>query len=119
MLKGDKVSDRISRWQMRFSSHFCDFVHVPGKELAVVDGLSRLRNALEHIKKTDDDELIALASTADPLWEVGRLNSLMEDDWYTAVIDVRRHAEKFTDGDPSTLRRRAMKLWSGERPDTS
>lgn len=80
MLKGETIPDRIARWQIRFSQHFYDFVHVLGKQLAVADGLSRLSNASRHYKRTDDDELIALTLEPDPLAGVGKLNVLIEDD---------------------------------------
>jgi hypothetical protein len=60
MLKGETVPDRIARWQMRFSQFYSDYVYVPGKELVVADGLSRLPGASIYPKKTDDEELIAL-----------------------------------------------------------
>lgn len=70
MLKGETIPGRIARWQMRFSQHFCDFIHVPGKQLAVADGLSKLPNALQHVKMSDDEELIAFPAEMDPLRDV-------------------------------------------------
>ncbi|KFY48918.1 hypothetical protein V495_00913 [Pseudogymnoascus sp. VKM F-4514 (FW-929)] len=80
MLKGENIPDRIARWQMRFSQYYCDFIHVPGKELDMTDGLSRLKNAPVHAQQTEEKELIAMHAEPDPLQDVGRLNVLIEDD---------------------------------------
>lgn len=45
---------------------------------------------------------MVLQAWVDPLAEVGRLNVLMEDEWYTGIIDAKRHPEKFLDGDSTT-----------------
>ncbi|OAF60733.1 hypothetical protein VC83_03481 [Pseudogymnoascus destructans] len=43
--------------------------------------------------------------TLPTIQHVGKLNTLIEDEWYTEVIDVLRHPEKYQAGDPTTLER--------------
>lgn len=43
ILRGDDTRDRISRWQLRLAEYDFEIKHIPGKELAITDGLSRLK----------------------------------------------------------------------------
>lgn len=83
MPKEETVPERIARWQMRFSQSYCDYIHVPRKELVVADGLSRLPHATRYSKKTDDEKLIAFPvdiynAQISALAHVGKLNELMD-----------------------------------------
>ena len=42
VLKSEDVTGRISRWQLAISEYDLDVYHVPGKDIAVADGLSRI-----------------------------------------------------------------------------
>ena len=39
VLKSEDVTGRIARWQLALSEYDLDVYHVPGKDLAVADGL--------------------------------------------------------------------------------
>lgn len=40
-LKSEDVTGRIARWQLALSEYDLDIYHVPGKDIAIADGLSR------------------------------------------------------------------------------
>ena len=42
ILKGDDARGRIARWQYRLSEYPLEIIHVPGRDLVIADGLSRL-----------------------------------------------------------------------------
>ncbi|RDI83557.1 hypothetical protein Vi05172_g6513 [Venturia inaequalis] len=65
VLQGDDARDRISRWQYRLSEYDLHIVHIPGKDLTVADGLSRLRHGDNADYGPPEPELAALTiSTA-------------------------------------------------------
>ena len=41
-LRADAATGRLARWQLRLSEYNLDIHHIPGKDLAVADGLSRI-----------------------------------------------------------------------------
>lgn len=53
IMSGNDAHHRIARWQYKLSEYPLDIVHVPGKELVVADGLSRIphRNATNQIRR--------------------------------------------------------------------
>lgn len=65
IIQGDDARDRISRWQYRLSEYDLHIVHVPGKDLTVADGLSRLRHGDDADYGPPEPELAALAVVAE------------------------------------------------------
>jgi hypothetical protein len=48
VLKSDDAHGRISRWAMKLAEFNLVYNHVPGKEMAVADGLSRFGQVVDH-----------------------------------------------------------------------
>jgi len=46
LLKKDAVHGRIARWQVRLSEYDLEFVHIPGRENILADGLSRIPSCI-------------------------------------------------------------------------
>ena len=66
LLKEDDSHGRIARWQYRLSEYVLDIKHVPGKELAIADGLSRIRGYPSYLPPTRQDPSVRMAMMADP-----------------------------------------------------
>ena len=79
LLNGDDSHGRIARWQYRLSEYVLDIKHVPGKELAIADGLSRIRGHPSYLPPTRRGPSIQMAMMADPA-PVDPLEGGNEDD---------------------------------------
>ena len=55
VLESEDITGRISRWQLALSEYDLDIYHVPGKDLAVADGLSRIEGYPSRIAIDEDD----------------------------------------------------------------
>ena len=53
LLRKDDAHGRIVRWQVRLSEYDVEYIHVPGKENVLADGMSRMRYAHEESKKEE------------------------------------------------------------------
>lgn len=58
VLKSEDVTGRISRWQLALSEYDLDVYHVPGKDLAIADGLSRIEGYPSRMA-TDEESTMA------------------------------------------------------------
>ena len=58
ILKGDDAQGQIVQWQYRLAEFNLDIIHVPGKELIIADGLSRIRKAAPCITEATMNPMI-------------------------------------------------------------
>ncbi len=59
--RGDDAHGRIARWQYRLSEYDLDIVHVPGRKLAIADGLPRIASRIQPLRTEDSVNLPLLA----------------------------------------------------------
>jgi hypothetical protein len=91
---GDAATGRIARWQHRFGEYNYEIMHVPGKEVAVADGLSRLGKFPYIVRDCDFPTVVSCqvsdASTNDAPseWQLW-----MNEDWYRDVVYFKLHGE--------------------------
>jgi len=60
LLKSGDGHDRITRWQFRFGEYWPEVHHVPGKDLTIADGRSRVRPEYTYRPTFDREEKSAL-----------------------------------------------------------
>ena len=58
VLKSEDATGRISRWQLALSEYDLDTFHIPGKDLAVADGLLRMAG-YPSLSASNDESTVA------------------------------------------------------------
>ena len=105
-LRADTSSSRIARWQLRLSEYNMEIHHVPGKEMAIADGLSRINGPPAYTVPEDTAEFslpafsvegaMAESTTADDatdeLWRQEWADWLGEP-WYSRIIEHKKSGE--------------------------
>jgi hypothetical protein len=51
-----ELKDRLARWQLKFSVFNCIYTHVPGRFLAIADGLSRIHGPPSYQREGETEE---------------------------------------------------------------
>lgn len=62
VLKSEDATGRIVRWQLALSEYDLDIYHVPGKDIAVADGLSRIMGPPSMTPSNDEVEMAAFSA---------------------------------------------------------
>jgi len=107
LLKKDDAHRRIIRWQVRLSEYDIEYIHIPGRENALADGLSRMR-VMESMFAEDGKafdgglKVYALEEDSTSGWE-----EWLEDEWYGAVVHFKLFGDfsiyRDGNGEPLTL----------------
>lgn len=102
-LQSKDATGRISRWQLALSEYDLNIYHVPGSEIAIADGLSRIEG-YPSVKATDFENTMASFAaeegignpateghpeeTPDEGWE-DKWQEWLEDPWYQDIIEYK------------------------------
>lgn len=89
ILQRSEAKGRIANWQYKLSEFDLEFVHVPGKQMAVADGLSRITTGWRRPQGEDeDDEFSWLAAPveAETVNDLGVWNVWLNDPWYGDMV---------------------------------
>lgn len=94
IFKGE-LKDRLARWQLRFSIFHCVYTHVPGKELAIADGLSRLHPPAAYDRLPETDELMLFNIEDSEMPDagpepIGSLRSLQTDEYFCNILEFKQ-----------------------------
>lgn len=105
----DTATGRIARWQQRLGEFDHEIMHIPGKQMAVADGLSRMRHFPYVLRdKVDLPTLVSCATEDAPTVDeptsgddLARQNwkPFLEDPWYSDIVEYKltgRVPSKFT-----------------------
>lgn len=105
----DTATGRIARWQQRLGEFDHEIMHIPGKQMAVADGLSRMRHFPYVLRdKIDLPTLVSCATEDAPGVEQQtmteestqqRWKPFLDDPWYSDIVAYKlsgRVSEKFT-----------------------
>ena len=110
LLRKDDAHGRIVRWQIRLAEYDVEYIHKPGRENVIADGLSRMhysgdsqarsRDGLKEVAAVEEEEVIKNWSE----W--------LEDEWYGAIAHYKLFGdlEGFRDenGEPLTTHKRRL-----------
>jgi hypothetical protein len=111
LLRKDDAHGRIVRWQIRLAEYDIEYIHIPGKENVLADGMSRMRK---------HEELAEGGKTSSTKFEVNlaeaeRTSSWLpwlKDEWYGPVVHYKLYGDfdSYTDSDskPLTARKRRI-----------
>jgi len=110
LLQKDDAHGRIVRWQVRLAEYDVEYIHIPGKENVLADGMSRMR-CVHRIEKegqvTEEvNEVLGIErEEAAEAWK-----EWLEDLWYGEIIHYKLFGdfESYRDmeGEPLTAHRR-------------
>ena len=102
-LKSEDSTGRLARWQLALSEYDLDIFHVPGKDITIADGLSRLTGypssspTAHEVNDTafmadddvvDNDVMEGGQSTEANEWEI-RWEEWLDDPWYADIIEAQ------------------------------
>ena len=113
LLRKDDAHGQIVRWQVRLAEYDVEYIHIPGRENVLADGMSRMRWDDEDDKKTPADTVLeVLVIEKEQLAE--HWKRWLEDDWYGEIVHYKLfgHLDGYhnQDGEPlSTHRRRLIR----------
>jgi len=85
LLRKDDAQGRIVRWQIRLAEYDIEYIHIPGKENVMADGLSRMRDdrvegGLVEVRKAPGEVAVVEKEEAMTAWK-----EWLEDEWYSEV----------------------------------
>ena len=111
LLRKDDTHGRIVRWQVRLAEYDVEYIHIPGRENALADGMSRMRwigDGDKDAKTSTIHEVVAVETQqlADE-WK-----EWLEDKWYGEVVYYKLfgHLDDYRDqdGEPLSAHRRRL-----------
>lgn len=91
---GDAATGRIARWQHRFGEFNYEIMHVPGKEVAVADGLSRMGTFPYTVRECDFPTVVScLADDVVPNDTEEEWKKWLDEPWYRDIVYFKLHGE--------------------------
>jgi len=111
LLRKDDAHGRMVRWQVRLAEYDVEYIHIPGRENALADGMSRMRWDGEGSKvNTADTILEVLVIEKEQLAECWK--EWLEDDWYGEIVHYKLfgHLDNCSNGngEPLSAHRRRL-----------
>jgi len=115
LLRKDDAHGRIVRWQVRLAEYDVEYIHIPGKENVLADGMSRMKCAHEEIEQGEVTEEVYEVLVTEKEEAVEMWKELLEDLWYGEFVHYKLFGDfnsyRDADGEPLTAHwKRFMRL---------
>ena len=111
LLRKDDAYGRIVRWQVRLAEYDIEYIHIPGKENVLADGMSRIRHADGEIEGEVIEEVNEVLMTEKEKTTDG-WKEWLEDPWYGEIVHYKLFGDLDglcnDDGLPLTRHRRRL-----------
>jgi hypothetical protein len=88
LLRKDDAHGRIAGWQTRLSEYDVEYIHIPGKENGIADGLSRIPRSVNGGSDTKDFFLLSVAEGEEAVIQKG-WEDWLRDDWYGSITHYK------------------------------
>jgi len=116
LLQKDDAHGRIVRWEVHLAEYDVEYIHIPGKENVLADGMSRMRHVKEAVERRITEGIREVLVTEKE--EVtGMWRRLLDDEWYSEIVHYKPFGDlgDYQDADGELLtqhRRRLIRLKS-------
>jgi len=115
LLRKDDAHGRIVRWQVLLAEYDVEYIHIPGKENVLADGMSRMKCAHEEIEEGEVTEEVYEVLVTEKEEAVEMWKELLEDLWYGEFVHYKLFGDfnsyRDADGEPLTAHwKRFMRL---------
>ena len=112
LLRKDDAHGRIVRWQIRLAEYDVEYIHIAGKENALADGMSRMRQSESTLTGAEHSFGGKLEVNATEAERTSEWRDWLADEWYGEIIHYKLFGEldSYTDqnGEPFTARKRRL-----------
>jgi len=110
LLRKDDAHGRIVRWQIRLAEYDVEYIHIPGRENVVADGLSRMNYNGDNQARSG--EVLGGVMAVEEEEVVRGWSEWLEDEWYGAITHYKLlgDLETFRDenGEPLTSHKKRL-----------
>ena len=112
LLRKDDAHGRIVKWQIQLSEYDVKYIHIPGRENVLADGMSLMKvceSMLAEVRKALDKDLEVYLQEGESTsgWE-----EWLEDEWYREIVHLKLFGDlsayRDSYGEPLTLHQRRL-----------
>jgi len=112
LLRKDDAHGRIVRWQIRLAEYDIEYIHIPGKENVLADGLSRIRDERGKEELAEAGKASGEVAAIEEQKTIAEWSEWLTDEWYREITYYKLFGDfdgfRDQDGLPLTTHKRRL-----------